>query len=64
MEAVCRYRSPLVAKRFLQRPYDSFNPDETYSPVLHKDSLRLFLSVSAATNLKIYQADVKAAFLQ
>ena len=39
----------------MQRPYDSFIPEETYSPVVHKDSLRLFLSVAAA---------VKAAFLQ
>jgi hypothetical protein len=49
--AACRYRARLVAKGFLQRPYDSFNPDKAYSPVVHKDSLRLFLSESAATNL-------------
>jgi hypothetical protein len=36
----------------LQRPYGSLIPEETYSPVVLKDSLRLFLSV----------ADVKAAF--
>jgi hypothetical protein len=61
---VYRYRSRLVAQGFRQRAYDSYNPDETYSPVVHKDTLRLFLSVSAAQNMKIFQADVKAAFLQ
>lgn len=61
---VYRHRARLVAQGFLQRPYDSFQPDETYSPVVHKDTLRLFLSVCAAEDLRIYQADVKAAFLQ
>jgi hypothetical protein len=32
--------------------------------VVHKDTLRLFLSVCAPENLRIYQAQVKAAFLQ
>ncbi len=59
-----RYRARLVAQGFRQRAYDSFDPDDTYSPVAHKDSLRLFLSVCAAQNLRIFQADVKAAFLQ
>jgi hypothetical protein len=59
-----RYRARLVAQGFRQRPYDSFDPDDTYSPVAHKDSLRMFLSVCAAQNLRIFQADVKAAFLQ
>jgi hypothetical protein len=61
---VCRYRARLVAQGFAQRAYDSYNPEETFSPVVHKDTLRLFLSVCAAQNLRIYQADVKAAFLQ
>lgn len=62
--AVTRYRARLVAQGFLQKPYDSFNPEETYSPVVHKDSLRVFLSVAAAADLEVFQADVKAAFLQ
>ena len=61
---VVRYRSRLVAQGFLQRPYDSYQPDETFSPVVHKDTLRLFLSVCAAEDLIIYQCDVKSAFLQ
>lgn len=61
---VYRYRARLVAQGFRQREYDSYDPDKTFSPVIHKDTLRLFLSVSAADNLKVFQADVKAAFLQ
>jgi hypothetical protein len=61
---VIRYRARLVAQGFRQKAYDSFDPDGTYSPVVHKDTLRLFLAVSAALNLKLYQCDVKSAFLQ
>jgi hypothetical protein len=61
---VTRYRARLVAQGYRQRPYDSFDPDATFSPVVHKNSLRLFLSCCAALNLKIYQCDVKSAFLQ
>ena len=61
---VVRYKGRLVAQGFAQRPYDSFDPDHTTSPVVHKDSLRLFLSVCAAENMRVYQADVKSAFLQ
>ena len=53
-----------LAQSFRQKTYDSYDPDKTYSPVVHKDSLRMFLSVCAAENLRVYQADVKAAFLQ
>ena len=61
---VVRHRARLVAEGLLQKPFDSLNPDETYSTVVHKDSLRLFLSVCAAENLRVYQADVKTAILQ
>ena len=61
---IVRYRARVVALGFRQRAYDSFVPEETYSPVVSKDTLRLFLSICAKNNLTIYQADVKAAFLQ
>ena len=61
---IYRHRARLVAQGFLQKPYDSFHPDETFSPVVHKDTLRLFLSLSAAEDLQVYQADVKAAFFR
>ena len=59
-----RHRARLVAQGFFQRPYDSYDPDDTYSPVVHRDTLRLFLSLCAAENLHVFQTDVKAAFLQ
>jgi hypothetical protein len=61
---VCRYRGRLVARGCSQRPFDSFDPNHTYSPVCHKDSLRLFLSVCAAESLEVRKCDVTAAFLQ
>jgi hypothetical protein len=50
---IIRYRARLVAQGFRQKAYDSFDPDGTYSPVVHKDTLRLFLAVSAALNHKL-----------
>ena len=61
---VYRYRARLVAQGYRQREHGSFDPDKVLSPVVHKDTLRLFLSISAAENLRVFQADVKAAFLQ
>ena len=61
---VTRWRARLVAQGFRQRPFDSYQPDECYSPVVGKDTLRLLLSVAAAKNLRLYTADVTAAFLQ
>ena len=52
---VIRYRARLVAQGFRQKAYDSFVPGGTYSPVVHKDTLRLFLAVSASLNLKLFQ---------
>ena len=61
---VVRYRARLVAQGYRQVPFDSYLPDELYSPVVHKDTLRLFLSVCCSRNLRVYHADVKSAFLQ
>jgi len=61
---VVRYRGRLVARGCSQKPFDSFDPNHTYSPVCHKDTMRLFLSVCAAENLEVRKCDVTAAFLQ
>ena len=58
---VVRYRARLVAQGYRQREYDSFDPNSIFSPVVHKDTLRMFLSICAAENLRIFQADVKDA---
>ena len=60
---VCRYRARLVAQGFLQRAYDSYQPDETFSPVVHKDTLRLFLAVCAAENLRSLSSGCESSFL-
>jgi hypothetical protein len=61
---VTRYRARLVAQGYAQRAYSSYQPDEIFSPVVHKDTLRLLLSIAAAQDLRVYTADIKAAFLQ
>ena len=61
---VYRYRARLVAQGYRQRANDSYDPDHISSPVVHKESLRLFLALSAHLHLRVHQADVKAAFLQ
>jgi len=61
---VYRYRARLVAQGYSQRAHDSYDPDNISSPVVHKESLRLFLAVAAHLRLRVHQADVKTAFLQ
>ena len=58
---VDRYKSRLVAKGFLQRPGTDFN--ETFSPVMRYDSMRLILSIASIFKMKIEQFDVTTAFL-
>ena len=61
-EMRARYRARLVAQGYRQRANDSYDPDHISSPVVHKESLRLFLALSAHLHLRVHQADVKAAF--
>ena len=51
------YQARAVAQGFRQKAYDSYDSDQIFSPVVYTESLRLFLSVCSAENLKIYQAD-------
>ena len=60
---ITRYRARLVAQGFAQKAYDPYQPDEPFSLVVHKDSLRLMLSMAAAMDLQVYQADKKGDFL-
>jgi hypothetical protein len=61
---VYRDRARLVAQGYSQRAHDSYDPDNISSPVVHKESLRLFLAVAAHLHPRVHQADVKTAFLQ
>ena len=56
-----KYKARLVAKGFTQRQGVDF--EETFSPVVRYESVRMFLSIVAAENLDLIQFDVKTAFL-
>lgn len=58
---VARYKARVVVKGFAQRPGSDF--EETFAPVMAQRSLRVLLSLAAAQDLEIRQADVVTAFL-
>ena len=55
-----KWRSRLVLRGFRQRITEDYF--ETFSPVLRKESLRLFFALVCWMNLKCHQADVDSAF--
>ena len=56
-----RFKARLCARGFLQREVIDF--EETFSPVVRYDSLRVLLAMIAAENLEVMQFDVQTAFL-
>ncbi|EIW72190.1 hypothetical protein TREMEDRAFT_26944, partial [Tremella mesenterica DSM 1558] len=58
---VIKYKARLVAKGFSQQPGIDF--EETYAPVSRMVSLRLLLTIAAAYDLELHQADVEGAYL-
>lgn len=56
-----RYKARIVARGFSQRY--NINYKETFAPTLRYDALRILLAVASRNNWKIYQMDVKTAFL-
>jgi transposase InsO family protein len=56
-----RFKARLVAKGYTQREGIDFQ--ETYSPVVKYDTLRILISIAAAQNYTLTQFDVKTAFL-
>ena len=58
---VTRNKARLVAKGYSQQEGIDF--DETFAPVARLEAIRIFLAYVAHANFKVYQMDVKSAFL-
>ena len=58
---VTRNKARLVAKGYSQSEGIDF--DETFAPVARLEAIRIFLAYAAHANFKVYQMDVKSAFL-
>jgi hypothetical protein len=58
---VVRNKSRLVAQGFSQIKGLDFG--ETFSPVAHLEAIRILLAFAASKRFKLYQMDVKSAFL-
>ncbi|GJY38414.1 retrovirus-related pol polyprotein from transposon TNT 1-94, partial [Tanacetum coccineum] len=58
---VSRYKARLVAQGYNQKEGIYF--DETYAPVARLESIRILLAYACAHDFKLYQTDVKSAFL-
>ena len=58
---ITRNKSRLVAKGFSQE--ERIDYDETYALVARLEAIRMFLAFAAHSNFKVYQMDMKSAFL-
>ena len=58
---VVRNKARLVAKGYSQE--EGIGYDETYAPVARLEAIIIFLVFAAHSNFKVYQMDVKSAFL-
>ncbi|GJS30630.1 putative reverse transcriptase domain-containing protein [Tanacetum coccineum] len=58
---VTRNKARLVAQGYNQQ--EGIDYDETYAPVARLESIRILLSYACAQDFKLYQMDMKSAFL-
>lgn len=56
-----KYKARLVAKGYCQRP--EINYGEVFTPTARLETIRMIISLVAQKKWKIYQIDVKSAFL-
>ncbi|KAI5332051.1 hypothetical protein L3X38_022179 [Prunus dulcis] len=59
--SVQKNKAQLVAKGYAQKPGVDYN--ETFVPVARLDTIRTLVALAAQKNWKLYQLDVKSAFL-
>ena len=60
-ERFVRNKARLVAQGYVQE--EGIDYEETYAPVARLDAIRLLLSFACANNFRLFQMDVKSAFL-
>ena len=58
---VIRNKAKLVCKGYAQQEGIDF--EETFAPVARLEAIRMFLALSSFQNFKVFQMDVKSAFL-
>lgn len=58
---ITRNKARLVAKGYSQE--EGIDYDETYAPVARLEAIRIFLAHAAFMQMKVFQMDVKSAFL-
>ncbi|KAJ9536507.1 hypothetical protein OSB04_un000344 [Centaurea solstitialis] len=58
---IVRNKERLVAKGYSQQ--EGIDYDETFAPVARIEAIRIFLAYAAYKNIKVFQMDVKSAFL-
>ncbi|CAL8123074.1 unnamed protein product [Prunus armeniaca] len=59
--SIQKHKARLVAKSYSQQPGIDYN--ETFAPVARLDTIRALVALVAQTKWRIYQLDVKSAFL-
>ena len=58
---IIQNKSQLVAQGYTQM--EGVNFDESFAPVVRLESIHILLSIACTMNFKLYQMDVKCAFL-
>ena len=61
MCVITRNKARLVAKGYNQE--EGIDYDETYAPVARLEAIRMLLAYASFMNFKLYQMNVKSAFL-